>query len=278
MTTFNKSTLQNLWINGFVPQGSDYTNLIQSQVNIAETALQAMAGALSVTELNTPLVSATGGHFTTVSSTTLRVNTLTVSGGGAMTIHAGGAAFFTSDGTFNVSALGNTTINSNVNRTDNITTNFTTNVGGTCNVSGQSSVNITAGTSFNLAAGTAVTVGGTSVTLNAPTLVSGSFKRNTAIVSAAGTAQATGAAISATIGVTRLMGTTDGQTTGFLLPSPSGNSGIEQILVHEGAVSGNLWPSVGCKINGLGANAAFALAANTPYYVIYATPSAYAVK
>lgn len=59
MTTFDKSTLQNLWINGFVPQGSDYTNLIQSQVNIAETSSQSMAGALITTELITPRVSAT---------------------------------------------------------------------------------------------------------------------------------------------------------------------------------------------------------------------------
>lgn len=101
---------------------------------------------------------------------------------------------------------------------------------------------------------------------------------NIAIVSAAGTTQATAALISSNVGITRLQGTTDGQATGYLLPSPTGNLGTEQILIYEGAVSANLWPNSGCKINALGANAAFALVANTTYYTIYSQASAYAVK
>lgn len=94
------------------------------------------------------------------------------------------------------------------------------------------------------------------------------------IVSALGTAQATGAPLTFT--VNRLQGVTDGQTTGFLLPAP--NVGTFQYLINETAVSANLWPSVGCAINGNAANAVFALAAKTSYVVIHTYSSGYGVK
>lgn len=59
MTTYNKANLKTYFETGDVPAGSDYANLIDSQINIAETGLQAMTGALSATEIITPLVSAT---------------------------------------------------------------------------------------------------------------------------------------------------------------------------------------------------------------------------
>jgi hypothetical protein len=94
------------------------------------------------------------------------------------------------------------------------------------------------------------------------------------IVSAAGTSQATAANITSIITIGQ--GSTDGSNTGFVLPSPS--IGKMQYFIHEGAVSANLWPSSGCTINGLSANAAYALAANTMYTIIHKTASAYAVK
>lgn len=94
------------------------------------------------------------------------------------------------------------------------------------------------------------------------------------IVSAAGTSQATGALFSTYI--TRGQGTTDGSETGYLLAAPS--IGWTQYFMHEGAVSANLWPSSGCKINGLASNAAFGMAANTMYTIVHITASAYAVK
>lgn len=58
MTTYNKSTLKTFFEQNDVPQGSDYANLIDSQINIVETALQSMGGALATTELIAPRVSA----------------------------------------------------------------------------------------------------------------------------------------------------------------------------------------------------------------------------
>lgn len=64
MTTYNKTQLKTFFEQGDVPQGSDYSNLIDSQVNIAETGGQSMAGPLTTTKLSTPLVSAATGNIT----------------------------------------------------------------------------------------------------------------------------------------------------------------------------------------------------------------------
>lgn len=132
----------------------------------------------------------------------------------------------------------------------------------------------------------ATTVNGTTIkgtTVSASTVVAATvsaakIKQAITIISAAGSTQATGGAVSSTIGICRLQGTADGQTTGYLLPTPTGNLGFEQVLIHEGTVSGNLWPNVGCKINALSTNGAFALAASTTYLVVYSNVSGYAVK
>lgn len=71
MTAYNKQTLGTFFETGDVPQGSDYQNLIDSQVNIVETSVQSMGGALATTELVTPRVSATNVNVTgTLSVTT----------------------------------------------------------------------------------------------------------------------------------------------------------------------------------------------------------------
>lgn len=59
MTNFNKATLAATFAQGDIPQGSDFSNLIYSQVNLVETAIQQMAGPLGTTELDAALVSAT---------------------------------------------------------------------------------------------------------------------------------------------------------------------------------------------------------------------------
>lgn len=64
MTQLNKSALTLLFQQGDVPTGTDYANLIDSYVNQAETATQAMQGPLSTTELVTPRVSATDINVT----------------------------------------------------------------------------------------------------------------------------------------------------------------------------------------------------------------------
>lgn len=58
MTTYNKQTLATYFQTNDVPSGTDFANLIDSQVNIVETSVQAMAGPLSTTELIAARVSA----------------------------------------------------------------------------------------------------------------------------------------------------------------------------------------------------------------------------
>lgn len=64
MTTYSKASLKTFFENGDVPTGQNYSDLIDSQVNLVETASQQMAGALEPTELITARVSATNGVFT----------------------------------------------------------------------------------------------------------------------------------------------------------------------------------------------------------------------
>jgi hypothetical protein len=94
MTTLNKATLTASFEQGDVPQGTDYANLIDSQVNVAETSVQAMAGPLATTELITPRVSATNLNVTgilsanTLSFSNLTATTLTATSIGAATVSA----------------------------------------------------------------------------------------------------------------------------------------------------------------------------------------------
>lgn len=268
MTTFNKSTLQNLWINGFVPQGSDYTNLIQSQVNIAETALQAMAGPLSVTELNAPLVSAANATF---SGTVSITGALT---GGSLNLSSSiSAASINLTGNVSASNLfSSSTINGSILNIGNVSATSNVVVGGailaTGNIVGGAAIAASAGLSGNnLIVTTDISAGG-NVYCSALRI------QSVAIISAAGTTQATGAAITGTIN--RLQGVTDGQTTGFVLQA--NKTGLTQYLINEANISANLWPPTGGKINNAAANAVFVLAGNTSYTVFHYAASAYGVK
>lgn len=58
MTTYNKQTLATFFQTNDIPDGTDFANLIDSQVNIVETSVQNMAGALGTTELIASRVSA----------------------------------------------------------------------------------------------------------------------------------------------------------------------------------------------------------------------------
>lgn len=84
MTTFNKATLKTFFETNDVPFGGDYANLIDSQVNIAETAPQSMAGLLQTPELVASRVSAGNANFTgTVSAANLyatKINNIIVGG------------------------------------------------------------------------------------------------------------------------------------------------------------------------------------------------------
>lgn len=64
MTTYNKQTLKTFFQTGDVPDGTDYANLIDSQVNIVETSAQIMGGPLSTPELIASRISAGNANFT----------------------------------------------------------------------------------------------------------------------------------------------------------------------------------------------------------------------
>jgi len=95
MTTYNKTTLKTFFETGDVPTGTDYANLIDSQINIVETTTQSMAGAINPTELITPRVSATDINITnslavggTFSAATLVLDKVTASAVVANTVSA----------------------------------------------------------------------------------------------------------------------------------------------------------------------------------------------
>ena len=91
-------------------------------------------------------------------------------------------------------------------------------------------------------------------------------------ISAAGSTQATAGLLTGVIN--RGIGVSAGEKTGF---TPRANrAGMIQYLYNNGP-SANLWPPVGGTINGLAANAAFALAASAAYTIAHLTASAYAV-
>lgn len=198
MTNYNKTSLKAFFETGDVPSGQNFSDFIDSYVNIVETAVQTMAGALSTTELQAARVSAGTGNFTGITS--------------AATLY-----------------------------TD---THFT----GVLTVTGD-------------------------VSANSGTIFASANRWSNGIVSAAGTAQATGAALVYTVNFGA--GVADGATTGFLLSS--NQAGRVQYITNGGA-SANLWPCVGGQINALSSNAAFGMAANTLYTIVHTKASGYAVK
>jgi hypothetical protein len=222
MTTYNKTTLKTFFETNDVPSGTDYANLIDSQVNIVETSEQVMAGALNVPELITNRVSAANIIATTslvvpttLSATNIVLDRITVSAISANVVNA-------------------VTISADV-------------------------VN-------------AATVSADAVYASAARITSGIYQ-GVGVVSAAGTTQGTAAVLSNVIN--RGKGIADGATTGFT--PPANRAGLVQYLFNEGA-SANLWPPVGGTINGLAANAVFALAASAMVTIVHLTASAMAVK
>lgn len=80
MTNQSKSVLQALFQTGDTPNGSNYSDLIDSSVNLAETSAQTMIGAIISTEFIGPRVSATNVNVTgTLSATAAAFTDVTVS-------------------------------------------------------------------------------------------------------------------------------------------------------------------------------------------------------
>lgn len=242
MTTYNKTTLKTFFETNDVPGGQDYANLIDSQVNIVETAQQSMAGPLSTTELITPRVSAgnmsLSGTFSAqaISGTTGSFSSKV----SAASLNVAGAV---SAGSLATGAITGTTLS----------------------LSGTASA-----ASLNVS-GDVSAVGGT---VYASATRGGRYFSTVLTVSAAGTTQATGALLGG--GICNLKGITDDANTGFTLLANL--QGLQQTLWVSENTSCNLWPCNDGKINALATNAAFAMAGNTTYIVTHIGASAYTVK
>lgn len=68
MTALSRASLKSFFETGDVPAGSDYANLIDSCLNIVDTATQNINSAINPVELITPRVSATNANFTGIVS------------------------------------------------------------------------------------------------------------------------------------------------------------------------------------------------------------------
>lgn len=88
MTALSRSALKALYQNGDVPTGTNYSDFIDSFVNLVDTSEQSMAGALNTTELITSRVSA--GNVNVVG--VLSAGTFSVSGMTVTTLNANTAS------------------------------------------------------------------------------------------------------------------------------------------------------------------------------------------
>lgn len=257
MTNFNRSSLKTFFETGDVPTGTDYANLIDSCVNMVESGVQTMGGALNPTELITSRVSAGIGKFT---------GTMTIAGITSVgTIYADNLIATSANITFNnISAAG-------------IVSAATLNSTGASTISGKLT-GATASFSGIVSADAGITITGDVSAATGTVYASAMRSTNglisgVGVVSAAGTTQGTAAIL--TNVVNRGKGIADGTTTGF---APLANrAGLVQYLFNEG-VSANLWPPTGGTINGLAANAVFPLAASAMVTIVHLTASAMAVK
>lgn len=115
MTTYNKTQLKTFFETGDVPTGTDYANLIDSCVNIVETASQTLAGPLNPTELVTARVSAGNANVTGTMTIAGQTSAENVNVGGGLSVSGAstlaGASF---SGTVSAGALNCADVSANV--------------------------------------------------------------------------------------------------------------------------------------------------------------------
>lgn len=255
MTQLSKASLQALFEQGDVPSGTDYANLIDSQINAVETSSQSMGGALITTELITPRVSAANGVFTgVVSARDVYADTIRASA-------------------LNIPIVSVTTLSANNVYANNVIASAVSATGlhsVTATISALDVIGTVSAAGINVR--NDVSAAGGTVYASAVRSTNG-FIGSSGIVSAAGTTQ--GAAAVLTNVINRGKGIVDGTTTGF---TPLANrAGLVQYLLNEGP-SANLWPPTGGFINGLAVNTPFALAASAAFTIFHITASSYGVK
>lgn len=118
MTLYNKTSLKLFFETGDVPNGTNFADFIDSCVNMAETGVQQMLGAINPTEVITARISAGTGIFTgnvtidgTLSANNFSINTINTTSISAGTVNSTGnitasaasiyaSAFRASDGVY----------------------------------------------------------------------------------------------------------------------------------------------------------------------------------
>lgn len=259
MTTYNKATLKTFFEQGDVPTGTNYSDFIDSYVNLVETGQQTMAGPLYTTELITPRVSSNNATFGGTNFGVVLTGSFNVSAANSVALYADNNV--TLDASQSSISMGASVI---INAEGN---NITLNAATTVTVSAGSNINLN-----SQVVASALRV--TTITSSNKIYAQEGYHNTPAIVSAAGTTQGAATVVSAPMA--RLRGVTDGAATGFALMA--NRTGLVQYLFNEQAVSANLWPPTGGTINGLSANQPFPMASTTMYTVLHTQASAYAVK
>lgn len=179
MTILSRAQLQSVFQQGDVPTGTDYSNLIDSCLNLADTGTQTIAGSINPTELVTSRVSAGNANVIGILSagTVVADN---VSFGSAASLNIG---------TLTATSLSAATIAGNI---------------------------LSIATTISAATLNATTVSADAIYASAMRGANG-FYGSVGIVSAAGTTQ--GAAALLTNVINRGAGVADGTTTGFAIPA-----------------------------------------------------------
>lgn len=194
MTTYNKASLKTFFETNDVPSGTDYANLIDSQVNIVETAEQVMGGALNVPELITARVSAANVNVTGTlavagifSAANLIANSVTTSALVATAVNAttvSAATVYSTNGVVNstgiVSAAGTTqgaaaVLTNVINRGKGIADGTTTGFTPLANRAGLVQYLFNEGVSANLWPPTGGTINGLAVNAAFPLAASAAF-------------------------------------------------------------------------------------------------------
>lgn len=262
MSIQTKTNLKALFEDGDVPTGANFADLIDSSVNLAETSLQTMNGALYAPEITTARVSAqvvviTGTLNanvitpTTVDAITVNAASVSAGTGSFVNVSTGSLAFATMAGT-SVSA-GNGYFNN-------------------ASIGGLSAMAVSAANAniISLVSPSAALTNLTSSTVSAATATVGRLQSQVFTVSGIGSAQG-GAALVPT-GYATLFTSSGAQA--FILPG--GYPGARQWMRNASSVSARIYPPSGGSINGAGANVGYDLPSGGRLMVVHEASAAFA--
>lgn len=157
MAQQDKATLKQAFETGDAPTGSDFENLIDSQLNLAETTVQTVngpinfAGTISFAGISAAVVNGAAGTFGTVSAQS--VSTATLSAASVFGL-ARGECFATSIGTIATTAI-NSYVVTNVGTSADSLSQFTHNASGRLTYTGTATKNFMFDVDFTVSGVTA---------------------------------------------------------------------------------------------------------------------------